>query len=210
MKNGADLRNKFHNVRLQGERAVCMACAATALHEYARVAVEEYSVEHLFQHATLFGASEEEGVSFDQLIQALQDKGQGLERECPLAPMGGTDAKNLDASIFRRARLEGSCTDAEGIAQHLRGGRPVILGLVITDGFRSPDPLGRIFRVSDDPERSRHAVLAVGFDRDKDGLFILVRNSWGGTWGIGGHAWVHEYYINDQIEEIAVLRDLIE
>lgn len=40
-----------------------------------------------------------------------------------------------------------------------------------------------------------HAVLAVGFDDKKQ--MVLVRNSWGKTWGIGGYFWMPYSYITN-------------
>ena len=40
-----------------------------------------------------------------------------------------------------------------------------------------------------------HAVMAVGFDDSKQA--ILVRNSWGSSWGIGGYFWMPYAYISN-------------
>jgi C1A family cysteine protease len=50
-----------------------------------------------------------------------------------------------------------------------------------------------------------HAVVAVGHGRIGEERAILVRNSWGDTWGIGGHAWVSELYLQPRLHEVALL-----
>ena len=48
-----------------------------------------------------------------------------------------------------------------------------------------------------------HAVLAVGFDDQKkigkEKGALLIRNSWGTTWGDGGYGWLPYKYVLDRI-----------
>jgi C1A family cysteine protease len=38
----------------------------------------------------------------------------------------------------------------------------------------------------------RHAVLVVGYRvREDDSTELLVRNSWGASWGFEGYSWIH-------------------
>jgi C1A family cysteine protease len=74
----------------------------------------------------------------------------------------------------------------------LDGGVPVLLGLTVFDTFYRPDADGHI---ADPPSgssaRGRHAVGAVGHQTDE----LLIRNSWGTTWAVGGYAWIGDGYI---------------
>jgi C1A family cysteine protease len=74
----------------------------------------------------------------------------------------------------------------------LDGGTPVLLGLTVFDTFYRPDAAGHI---ADPPPgasaRGRHAVLAVGHQTDE----LLIRNSWGTTWALGGYAWIGDGYV---------------
>jgi len=69
----------------------------------------------------------------------------------------------------------------------LDSGVPVLLGLTVFDTFYRPDADGHI---ADPPSgssaRGRHAVVAVGHQTDE----LLIRNSWGTTWALGGYAWI--------------------
>jgi C1A family cysteine protease len=94
----------------------------------------------------------------------------------------------------------------EQITGALDEGRIVVLGLFITDAFIRCDASGVVADVSDDPERSGHAVLAVGYGLDKKGTkYLLIRNSWGSGWGISGHAWMSKQYIARQVCETAIV-----
>jgi hypothetical protein len=94
----------------------------------------------------------------------------------------------------------------DDIANALATGRTVVIGLFITDAFIQCSTSGLIVDASTDPERSAHAVLAVGHGLDQDGTdYLLVRNSWGLGWGIQGHAWISRNYASRQVRETAIL-----
>lgn len=68
---------------------------------------------------------------------------------------------------------------------------PVIFGQIIRESFMS-DEVKRTGMVpkpgEHEDEIGGHAMLAVGYDLKKN--LVLVRNSWGTGWGIGGHCWI--------------------
>lgn len=85
-------------------------------------------------------------------------------------------------------------------------GIPIILGLVITDAFYRPDDNGLVPDRDPDPERGGHAVLAVGHGHASKGQpALLIRNSWGSGWGLGGYAWLSSAYLTRQLHETATL-----
>jgi C1A family cysteine protease len=94
----------------------------------------------------------------------------------------------------------------DGIVAALDKGSPVILGLVITDAFYRPDAAGLIADENPDIERAGHAVLAVGHGIGPAAEpALLIRNSWGQAWGLGGYAWLLRSYVARQLHETAML-----
>ncbi|GJL87165.1 MAG: hypothetical protein DHS20C03_08740 [Minwuia thermotolerans] len=96
--------------------------------------------------------------------------------------------------------------DYDDIIANLDNGTPIILGLIITDAFYQPTVDGTIEDQTPDLERGGHAVLAVGHGLDgQGGTAILVRNSWGANWGVGGYGWLPRSYVERQLYETALL-----
>jgi C1A family cysteine protease len=94
----------------------------------------------------------------------------------------------------------------EAIVTVLNQGSPVILGLVITDAFYGPNDVGVIVDKNPDIERGGHAVLAVGHGTGSaTDPALLIRNSWGQDWGLGGYAWLSRGYLARQLHETATL-----
>ncbi|MGH3430522.1 MAG: C1 family peptidase, partial [Mycobacteriales bacterium] len=103
-----------------------------------------------------------------------------------------TPPSRAGGSSWFRTGLRRVAVAIADVRTHLEGGTPVLLGLTVFDTFFRPDPGGHI---ADPPSgasgRGRHAVLAVGHQADE----LLIRNSWGTTWALGGYAWISAAYI---------------
>lgn len=86
-------------------------------------------------------------------------------------------------------------------------GRPVILMMTLSRSFYGPDPDGVVRPVRDErPDPAlRHAVLAIGHGAVDDEPAVLIRNSWGGTWGHDGHAWLTAGFVSPRLFGMALL-----
>ncbi|HXQ44972.1 MAG TPA: C1 family peptidase [Caulobacteraceae bacterium] len=85
----------------------------------------------------------------------------------------------------------------------------MILLLKLSRTFYTRHPDGVIDPADDevpDPER-RHAVVAVGHGAVGGQAAILVRNSWGPTWGIGGYGWLTERFVGPRLFGAATLEE---
>lgn len=140
------------------------------------------------------------------VVQALLDEGQPVETAWPYQAEAVIPwAPPTITSMLHKAALSPGKLDFDGVVAVLNKGVPVVLGLVITDAFHRPDSVGLVADVAPDIERGGHAVLAVGYGVDPSGVAaLLIRNSWGDGWGLGGHAWLPRAYVDRQLTETAV------
>ena len=93
------------------------------------------------------------------------------------------------------------------VRQSLDQGIPVVIGLFTSDTFN----FQRTWEYSGDEvvlgpdadqpidDKRGHAVVVVGRGTYKGEPVILIRNSWGPTWGHNGHAWVRETYLHPRL-----------
>jgi C1A family cysteine protease len=80
----------------------------------------------------------------------------------------------------------------------LGAGNPVGLGILLTPSFYAPNKNGVVSHQPVALPNSGHAVLAVGIGEEESSgeTHLLLRNSWGLDWGVGGHAWISASYVN--------------
>jgi C1A family cysteine protease len=195
-----DLRDQFGDVRNQGERPTCMAFAVSDAHSFARGNTSPLSVEYAYFHAVRKRANTDRttGVSFDAMSEAIANDGQPLESGWPyLTKLAAGDAwtppKELGVLFHRAAsKLSGGIAD---IVASLDAGRPVVMVMNISISFFNAAPNQVLPALIGEPRVNTHAVIAVGRGEITSGPCLLVRNSWGTSWGDGGYAWIHEDYL---------------
>ncbi|MFA7585397.1 MAG: C1 family peptidase [Novosphingobium sp.] len=203
-----DLRPGLLAVRSQGNRPTCLAFATSAANENLSRVDEHLSVEYLYFHAVARtpGASPHAGTTMEAAAEALLHDGQPVETHWPyLDTVSDTWAPPSSAEKpFCGALQVGRLTFNE-IAAELDADRPVVLGLLISDAFYVPDSEGRIVPWANDVVRGGHALLAIGHGLDHDERFLLVRNSWGIGWGLHGHAWIRQDYVEQHLHQTAAI-----
>ncbi len=78
----------------------------------------------------------------------------------------------------------------------LAEGYPFVFGFTVYESFRSPQLAKTGIMPMPDFSKEKviggHAIVAVGYDDSKQAL--LIRNSWGGSWGIGGYFYMPYAY----------------
>lgn len=190
-----DLSARLGVARDQGQRPTCLVFAGSDLNAAAK-GVEHLSAEFLCHHAAKLSGDWQPGRGFqmDHVLGAVRAPGQPLETVYPYQ-QGSHDTPlteptgefELYASPSARRQ---DMTTAE-VVKHLTGGKPV--GLVVQvcqalmvpkDGVIDFDPLVL-------PDQY-HAVVGVGVGMSSytgEG-HVLLRNSWGASWGLAGHAWM--------------------
>jgi Papain family cysteine protease len=195
-----DLRAVLAPVRDQGRRGTCLAFAVTATHEVWRSAgspPEDLSEEALYWGCKRTDGNWTAGTTFGSASTALARWGQPPEADWPYDPkrangVAYSPPKRPGGSGWFRSGLRRIGVALADVRTHLNGGIPVLLGLTVFDTFYRPDTAGRI---ADPPSgasaRGRHAVVAVGHQLDE----LLIRNSWGTTWALGGYAWISDGYV---------------
>ena len=202
----ADMRALLPPVRDQGQRGTCVAFAVTAAHEVARAAgaavAEDLSEEALFWGCKLIDGNWAWGTRFESAAAALAATGQPLEAIWPYEPrrLAGIpyNPPGARSNDWHTSGIGPAPLDLASVRLEIDAGRPVVLGLIVFDSLYFPSAAGRIDApAAGSPSRGRHAVLAVGHDVDA----LLIRNSWGQSWGLGGYAWLSNGYAELHVHE---------
>lgn len=207
-----DLRARLGPARDQGPRPTCLAFAASDLHAAVRQGWTPLSCEAVFFRAQRrSGRPASVGATLPALLDALRLDGQPAEIDWPyLAVTPANDAAWLPPSSpgdpYMRAGASAS-PDWRNMIARLDEGRPVILMMTLSRSFYGPDPDGVVRPVRDErPDPAlRHAVLAIGHGAVDDEPAVLIRNSWGGTWGHDGHAWLTAGFVSPRLFGMALL-----
>jgi len=199
-----DLRAAFGEVRDQGPRPTCLAFAVSDAHAALFRPFRPFSVEYLYYHAVrrMPGQDARKGITADAAAEALFSDGQPFENQWPYqntpAAASALRIPPDNFTVFRRTFPRERKSFGQ-ICLQLDSGNPVVLGVRISESFYFPNPDGIVERKNPDPDTGRHAIIAVGYGNTAKEACILVRNSWGPTWGVAGHAFLERSYLEERL-----------
>jgi papain like protease len=199
-----DFRASQTTVRDQGERPTCAVFAVTAAHEWMAGDFPDLSEEY-----ALWAAKARDGIPGEATQTQAVLAGIAAEEHAHAAvwpygapawpaapPQAALEPKNRRTAGKWRRHPQ---VELDVIAGSLAAGSAVILTLgFVPDAWYQPGANA----VVDAPPGARqvggHAVLAVGCQPASATMpdVVLVKNSWGALWGIGGYAFVTARYLN--------------
>jgi hypothetical protein len=146
------------------------------------------------------------------MLQALEYDGQPLENYWPYATTSPSDwncwkPPTLIGELFHR-KAETTTSGFDSVWTLVCAGRPAIIIMSISLAFFQPSASGEVESNEPIEAHRRHAVIAVGVGRKSGKRYVLVRNSWGASWGIDGHAWIAEEYLSPRISQLIELKGI--
>ncbi len=165
------------------------------------------SVEHLYFHAVQRtpGGHPKDGVSLSKTLEALRLDGQSVEAGWPYLDALPADLSTwvppkTAAPVFKH---DGAETVAS-VVTALDAGQPVVVTFMVSMAF-CVAAAGIVHAVTPDGDVDWHAVVAVGHGRINGRPFILVRNSWGQSWGDRGYGWIDVDYLSPRVSGMIML-----
>lgn len=215
VKITVDLRSLFGPVRDQGQRPTCLAFAASDVHAAVRGGFEPLSCEFAFYNAQRrTGRSPLKGAFLDDMLATILETGQPIEADWPYLQQLPSDLSRYVPPLnvgtrFARDGRELQCHVNE-VCGLLDGGRPTIILSALTRRYFSP-PNNHVIDDFDGDAVfpvPRHAMIAVGYGTIGSSRVILIRNSWGSTWGMAGYCWLTENFLAKHMFGLAVLEEV--
>ncbi len=145
------------------------------------------------------------------MMTAIREDGQPPEKAWAYLPKIPSDIGLWKppagaAPLYRRAADHGHASVTE-ILRGLDSGTPIIITMCLSPAFYRRIPDGIINAPEPPDPARRHAVVTVGHGKIKSETALLIRNSWGLSWGIDGHAWLTASYLAPKLNGFAEMKE---
>jgi len=206
-----DLRARVGAARDQGQRPTCLAFAASDAHGVSRGLSVELSAEQAFYNAhQRAGTKPSGGARLTEMLQAIQVDGQVPETDWPYLPVLPAKLEDWKPSkTFANFYFQASAPvylSWNSALQQIDNKVPVLVTMRLSDSFFTPNADGVVDQVGSqagDPIR-RHAIVGLGTGMYGTRQVLLVRNSWGPSWGLSGYAWLTEAFLTPRLDSLTV------
>ncbi len=223
LPSSVDLRPHCPPIEDQGELGSCTAHAGVGMLEYfeKRAHGKHIDASRLFLYKVtrqLLGFTGDDGAYLRDTMKALVLFGVPPEKYWPYDGARYNDDPTSFCFSFAQSykAIEYFRLDPAGTApaklltrvkESLAAQMPAMFGFTV---YSSMPPLGDgkgeiPFPSSGDSVEGGHAVLAVGYD-DKKRIAgkagaLLIRNSWGESWGVNGYGWMPYAYVQEGLAD---------
>jgi hypothetical protein len=134
----------------------------------------------------------------------MKHDGQPVETAWPYLSALPSDLKKWKppakvGTLFRRKSRTNEAAFDE-VWDAVESDQPTLIGMTLSGAFFRPGKNGIIDSGEPEDAAVRHAVLAVATGKRAKTRFVLVRNSWGESWGLSGHAWLSERFMVPRVK----------
>lgn len=202
MKYLIDLRSRVSAVGDQGRRPTCVSFALSTCHEVLhKLPPKELSKESLHWGCLQRDGVNIGGVKMDTALNVIEQDGQPYEHDWPyrgdVDEMTWLSLPRPDLNSQPKFKIGRAISlqpaGPQELADILESFGPVCLVVAIWESFFMPFG-GRISMPDTVSEeyRGNHALCVVAVSTDGE---VLLRNSWGRTWGDSGYALIPFEYV---------------